>query len=68
MAHRKRFAMFSPNSRLRDRLTHLETQLKSPGRVFVFVRFESPDLPPYASISPHSRLRRASARTTFSTQ
>ena len=40
--------MLSRNSHLRDRLTLLETQLKPPGRVFVFVRFESPDLPPYA--------------------
>jgi hypothetical protein len=41
--------MFSRNSRsIRDRLTLLETQLKPPGRVLVFLRFESPDLPPYA--------------------
>jgi hypothetical protein len=49
VARRKRLAMFSRNSRkIRDRLTLLEAQLKPPGRMCVFVTFESPDLPPYA--------------------
>ena len=33
---------------IRERLTLLEAQLKPPGRMFVFVRFEKPGLPPYA--------------------
>ena len=35
-------------SRLNDRLKHLEAQILPQRRVLVFLRFESPDLPPYA--------------------
>ena len=35
-------------SRTRDRLKALEAKIAPKGRAFVFLRFEGPDLPPYA--------------------